>query len=108
MVSFNHGKRCSYIISILGKIEELNAQRLRNCAVSLNGNLTLKGVKMSAVINNKEKEVIHVKVVPQGHFVQTYLPANTYKALRIRSINENKTLHKYLEELITNTINEGE
>ena len=59
---------------------------------------------MSAVINNKEKEVIHVKVAPQGHFVQTYLPANTYKALRIRSINENKTLHKYLEELISSAV----
>ena len=92
MVSFNHGKRCSYI----------------PVQFPFNGNLTLKGVKMSAVINNKEKEVIHVKVALQGHFVQTYLPANTYKALRIRSINENKTLHKYLEELITNTINEGE
>ena len=50
------------------------------------------------------KEVQNEIVSSQGHFVQTYLTADIYRALHIRSKLTNKTLHKYLEELISSAV----
>ena len=53
---------------------------------------------------NKQKEVQNEPVSSQGHFVQTYLTADIYRALHIHSKLANKTLHKYLEELISSAV----
>ena len=57
-------------------------------------------IKCSLKLNLNKGGLNNVTDKTKGHFVQTFLPGNAYRALHSLAKKEDKTLDKYLKELI--------
>ena len=57
-------------------------------------------------LNKREVKNEEIKMDTKGHFVQTHVSADVYRALHARSKEQNKTLREFLEELLTSYIRE--